>query len=82
MTNAEVCNLFISVLMDSPDLTMQQVALRLSATNYELRLLKADPLAPYEKQWERQHELDAANNRSLFPMETGARQMELWQVND
>lgn len=64
MTNKEVVDAFIIVLLDAPDLTMHEVSLRLSATDYELRLLKADPLKALEKDWE---------ELPLFPLNTGEK---------
>lgn len=43
MTNLEICNEFTRILLESPDHVLQAVQLRLSATDYELKLLKADP---------------------------------------
>lgn len=43
MSNVELVNTFVEVLLRNPEMTMQAVALRLSATDYELKLLQADP---------------------------------------
>ncbi len=73
MTNKEVCDAFVDALLLSPDLTMQAVALRLSATDYELKLLKADPCKAH---WEKKDHPDPY----MFPMVTGQR--NIWEVND
>lgn len=44
MKNADLVNAFIDVLLQNPSLAMQQVALRLSSTKYELTLKTVDPL--------------------------------------
>ncbi len=54
MSNSDTVNLFIETLLASPLLTMQAVQLRLSMTDYELVLKKADPLKDREKEWEAQ----------------------------
>jgi hypothetical protein len=71
MTNTEVVNAFVDVLLRDPDPTMHAVALRLSATDYEMKLLHADPCKVH---WE------AKGQGELFPMHTGER--NIWEVND
>lgn len=48
MSNLDLVNAFVARLLEAPDLTMQAVQLRLSATDYELVLKKADPLKHFE----------------------------------
>ena len=43
MTNVEIVDKFVETLLADPECTMTAVALRLSVTDYELRLLKSDP---------------------------------------
>lgn len=50
MTNQDAVNTFINLLLESPDLVMQAVQLRLSATDYELVLKKTDPLKHFEQE--------------------------------
>lgn len=44
MSNAETVDAFVQVLLRAPGHTMQAVSARLAHTDYELKLLKADPL--------------------------------------
>ncbi len=62
MNNAEVVAAFVETLLHSPDLTMQAVQVRLSCTDYELKLLKSDPC--------RMH-YDARDAQQQFPFQTG-----------
>lgn len=48
MTNLDVVHQFVETLLASPELTMRAVQLRLSASDYELVLKKADPLKHFE----------------------------------
>ncbi len=73
MSNVDVVNQFVETLLHAPDLTMQAVRLRLSMTDYELVLKKANVLKPFEKEWERTKELQARNEASLFPMQTAQK---------
>ena len=43
VSNTEVVNAFIEVLLKAPELTIQAVQMRLSTTRYEIKLLKAEP---------------------------------------
>ncbi len=69
MTNEQVCVEFVKVLLESPLTTMQCIQMRLSATNYELRLLRADPLKEYEEKWDEMHSAE----RGAFPLQCGER---------
>lgn len=60
-------NTFVDELLRNPDLVMQAVALRLSATDLELKLLRADPLRHHYVEAERQEQ---------FPYETAERRMQ------
>lgn len=55
MSNRDVVNAFIDTLLEAPDLTMQAVKLRLAHSDFELKLLKADILKPFEKEWAEAH---------------------------
>ncbi len=56
MKNCEMVNAFVDELLRNPDLVMECVALRLSATEYELKLLRADPLRHFVDEREPQQE--------------------------
>lgn len=43
VSNIEIVEKFVETFLQNPEMTMTAVALRLSATDYELKLLKADP---------------------------------------
>lgn len=64
MTNTQLVNEFVSRLIEAPDLMMQAVALRLSATDYELKLLKADPCKAH---------YDGDKTQRVFSFEIGER---------
>lgn len=64
MSNSEVVGAFIEVLLNSPELTMQLVRTRLSASDYELVLKHADPCKAFEKDWDEQE---------IFPFAIGMR---------
>lgn len=57
---------FIEELKKSPDEVMTFVRVRLSCTDIELKLLRANPLKPFESQWDsaRKHEDEVY----LFPL--------------
>lgn len=76
MTNVERVNDFLDLLLGAPEHTMSAVRMRLSLTDYELVLKKADILKPFVKEWDRQRDLEAANAFSL------SRELPLWAVND
>ena len=66
---AEAIEAFLDELLKKPDEVMQAIQLRLAHTDFELKLLKADPLRIYEKSWE----------QPAFPIRTGERNMPgLW----
>ena len=56
---------FIALLERRPLETMQAVQLRLSTSDFELRLLHADPLKEFENGWEKDHK--------PFPINAGER---------
>lgn len=64
MSNIDLVNEFCRVLLESPMTTMQAVTLRLSMTDYELKLLKADPC--------KEHYL-ARDAQKHFPFATGEK---------
>ena len=59
--NRPVIDEFIDLLLKDPHGTMQTVQLKLSATDFELRLLQADPLKEQHVEGE------------SFPIRTGER---------
>ena len=63
-TNADVVRRFVEVLLQSPELTMEAVRVQMKCSDYELKLLKADPL----KSW---HSVQCQ-----FPMSTGQKGRE------
>lgn len=71
VSNIEVIEKFLRVLKDAPDLTMSAIRVRLSCTDYELVLKKADPLKPFMSMWD-----SARKNEDelyLFPMNSGEK---------
>ncbi len=75
MNNVAVVNAFVDTLLEAPDLTMQAVALRLSATNFELKLLRCDLAGRLERDcWNPPagFEFDEGGIAS-FPIKTGER---------
>lgn len=60
MTHKEVVDEFVKLLLEAPEFTMTAVALRLSATDYELKLLHADPLKQHYVEAERQEQFPFA----------------------
>lgn len=67
MTNAETVAAFVETLLHAPELTMQCVQMRLSMTDYELVLKKADPLKHFEVEHPDPYQ---------FPVRTGERMVE------
>ncbi len=49
MNNIEIVDKFVETLLQNPEMTMEAVALRLSATDLEMKLLKADPCREHYK---------------------------------
>jgi len=70
MSNTELVNAFVDALLKAPDLTMQAIQIRLSATDYELRLLKADPCKTHH---EKREPHGYQFNGELFPLHTGEK---------
>lgn len=62
MKNLDIVSEFCRILQENPEMTMEGVALRLSATDLELRLLKADPCREHYK---------ARDAQQQFPFATG-----------
>lgn len=67
MTNSQVVDTFVDVLLKAPDLTMDALCLRLSATKYEMVLKRVDPCKHFY------------DEKTLFEMETGQRCHEIEQ---
>ena len=63
MTNIEIVDVFVETLLRDPDLTMEAVRLRLSATDYELVLKRANLQGDLERAWK----------EPMFPYMTGER---------
>lgn len=71
MTNIEIVEEFLRVLKEAPDLTMSAIRVRLSCTDYELVLKKADPLKPFMSMWDsaKKHEDEVY----VFPLNVGEK---------
>jgi len=48
MKNEDIVSLFVETLLQNPEMTMQAVAMRLSTSRYELKLLKAEPFLEFD----------------------------------
>ncbi len=82
MSNIEIVDLFVETLLANPHLTIQAVQLRLSATDYEIKLLKGDPLKQYHGDYSRvtdgvrqPHAYQFSGD--LFPIRTGEKGKEV-----
>lgn len=71
VTNAAVVEEFCRILQEAPDLTMTAVRLRLSYSDLELVLKKANILKPFESQWDSQKKYE--DELYLFPMNVGEK---------
>ncbi len=71
MSKIELINAFVDELLLNPNHVVEAVRLRLFATDYELVLKKADPLKPYEKQWDSARKAEEHS----FPMATAGKEV-------
>ncbi len=71
MTNREIVDQFIDTLLSNPEQTMTCVRVRLSCSDYELRLLKSDPLKAVREEGDKARLRD--QHMYMFPLETGQK---------
>lgn len=79
MSNIQIVDQFVETLLANPECTMKAVQLRLSATDYELKLLHSDPLKPYEKEWEGNHQPEKTGKYHMVT--DGMRQPHSYQFS-
>lgn len=70
MSNNEIVEAFCKVLLEAPSLTMTAVRVRLSCSDYELSLKKADPLKPFESMWDSARRAE----EQAFPLATAGKE--------
>ncbi len=65
MKNEDIVSLFVETLLQNPEMTMTAVAIRLSTSRYELKLLKAEPFLEFDAK-----EAHVQEHLYMFPTET------------
>lgn len=67
-SNVQTVDAFVETLLLNPEMTMTAVALRLSTSRYELKLLKADPFLEFDQKHPDPYQLPFVEERNVETM--------------